>query len=484
MRPLQQMLILLALQICGQVPGQDLHSFQLVSHPVLPGIEQVLSRYIQFPSVSGHEQQAGVWLQQVCQENGLEITQMGNRDNGYNFAASLYPLSRGLPNIVFLNHIDVVPSGDSAAWTEPPFSGRITETEIWGRGAFDNKGAAIMQLFSLLEIRQKYAGTELPYNLTFLAVSCEETQCEGGAKYVVENYLGLLNPAVIIGEGATGIAGVLDETCPTPMFGISVAHKRALWLELELGVETSGHGSITPISYANQEMVRSLHRCLKKKTKIIYNDLNVSILKRLGHLHSGVKGFCLRHPRLFKGLLKPHLRQKPELLALFSNTVTLTCIDSHNDVINVIPESITARLDCRLLPSESSERFLNRLTKRLGNDGIHLSVMQSMPEMIPTATQTLYYGSLESAIKTTYPESEVLPIFLPNFNDVGVFRSAGVPAYATIPVILDKQYLRQIHHANERIPIAVLEKGKETYVQFFETLLQKPFVYSPQIGKK
>ena len=142
-------------------------------------------------------------------------------------------------------------------------------------------------------------------------------------------------------------------------------------------------------------------------------------------------------------------------------------------MVNVIPERITARLDCRLLPSESSDHFLQQLTHRLHNDSIHVSIIESMPEMIPTAIHTLYYGRLESALKSTYPESEVLPIFLPNFNDAGIFRLAGVPAYSTTPVILDKQYLQLIHHTNERIPIAVLAKGKEAYVCFLDAMMGK-----------
>lgn len=140
-------------------------------------VEDALSQYIQFESVTGSEKEAGEWLKKLCIENGLYIKQMGDTNGNYNLAASLYPLDSGLPNIVLLNHIDVVPSGDITKWTHPPFSGLITDTEIWGRGAFDNKGNGIMHLFSLIEIMQKYKDKKVPYNVTFLAVSCEETQC-------------------------------------------------------------------------------------------------------------------------------------------------------------------------------------------------------------------------------------------------------------------------------------------------------------------
>src|SRR5690606_27636340 len=278
-------------------------------------IENYLSKYVQFNSVSGNEKQAGEWLKSVCIQNGLQIKQMGNTDGNYNFTASLYPLESKLPNIVMLNHIDVVPAGDIDKWKEDPFSGKITQNEIWGRGTFDNKGNAMMQLFSIFEIAQKYKDTQLPFNVTFLAVSCEETQCKGGAEYVIENYLDLLNPVVVLGEGPPSLEGVLLTNPDQVLFPISVAHKRPLWLELKLKINSSAVVSVTPLQYANKEMVTALSNLLDHKQKAIYNDLNVRMLKRLGALEKGLTGFAMRHPKLFRMFITPQLRIQPELFA-------------------------------------------------------------------------------------------------------------------------------------------------------------------------
>ena len=75
-------------------------------------VEAVLQEYVRIPSVSGQEQEAGNFLKAVCRNNGLFISDFGTEDGQYNFAASVFPLSSGKPNIVFLNHIDVVPESD------------------------------------------------------------------------------------------------------------------------------------------------------------------------------------------------------------------------------------------------------------------------------------------------------------------------------------------------------------------------------------
>ena len=431
-------------------------------------IERYLSEYIKFASVSGEEKKAGEWLKNICENSGLHIQQMGNKDAQYNFTASLYPLSSKLPNIVFLNHIDVVPAGDLSKWKYPPYSGKITDTEIWGRGSWDNKGNAIMQLFSLVEIMNKYKGQQLPYNVTFLAVSCEETQCRGGAEYVIENYLDLLNPAVVIGEGPPAIKGALQTRPDTAVFPISVAHKRALWLKLTLKINTSAHGSVTPLRYANREMVKALDNLLGKHQKAVYTDLNIKMLKDIGQLEKGLTGFAMRHPKIFRMFITPQLRKQPELFSVFSNTITLTSLESNNDVVNVIPSEVTALLDCRLLPEANKDKFLANLKKRLDNDDIEVSTIYSMPKMKSSDDKSIFYKNLKTAISKTYPENDVITILLPNTSDAGVFRAKGIATYTTVPISLDMSYLDNIHSENERIPRGVLHKGKETYTNFIE----------------
>jgi carboxypeptidase PM20D1 len=265
---------------------------------------------------------------------------------------------------------------------------------------------------------------------------------------------------------------MLDPSSKIPLFSISVAHKRALWLELELNIETSSHGSVTPKEYATKEMNAALYQVLKKEQKPVFTDLNVEVLKQLGKVQGGFKGWFLKHPKLFKPLLIPQLRKTPEMFSIFSNTITLTSIESYSEVINVIPSKVTARLDCRLLPTVSSEIFLAELTKKLGNDNIKIKILQSMPDIQSSNNNSIYYQSIDKAIKHTYPNSNVITILLPNFNDVGVFRQAGVPGFAISPVILEKKYLETIHNINERIPVSILAKGQEVYVHFINELLE------------
>ncbi len=438
-------------------------------------IHEILSQYIQQKSISGQEKVAGEWLMNLCKQNGLHITQMGHEDSNYNIAASIRPLNLGLPNIIFLNHIDVVPVGDSSKWNYPPFAGMIMDGKVWGRGAFDNKGAAMVQLASVIQAVREYKNKDLPFNVTFLAVSCEETQCKGGVSYVIENHLKDLNPAVVIGEGPPGLKGILEVDTSLALFGVSVAHKRPFWLKLELELPTSGHGSVTPLSYSNKGMVIALSKVVSEDQPIEFIEVNTQLLKTLGKLENGIKSSALKHPHTFKGLLVPKLRNRPEVFSLMSNTVTLTSLQSETNTVNLIPGKTTALVDCRLLPNTNRNEFLANFKRRLDNDSIKVSVVYETPPMKPSSDTTAFYRAIYKSIQVNYPGAEVIPVMMPSFNDVGLFRSKGITCYSFLPIQIDAHNvnsIKHIHNYDEFIPIKHLETGKNTYDKFVRILMK------------
>jgi acetylornithine deacetylase len=76
------------------------------------------------------------------------------------------------PSLMFNAHLDVVPPGDRQAWDEHPFSGRISSTDVYGRGACDMKGGAVAALFALLAVHR--SGLRPAGDLLFAGVVGEE----------------------------------------------------------------------------------------------------------------------------------------------------------------------------------------------------------------------------------------------------------------------------------------------------------------------
>jgi carboxypeptidase PM20D1 len=450
------------------------HSFsQLKSQQdYLPSPTETLSQYLKFASHPGAEKEAGIYLSEVAAALGLQVKVFTAKEDSYNFAASLYPLDQKKPNIIFLNHIDVVPASDIAGtWEYPPYTGMITDSMVWGRGALDNKGAAVMQLFAVADFIAAAQQKELPYNVTLLAVSSEETGGELGAKIMSEEYFELLNPAIMLGEGGAGVSDVLPSDAHKKIFGIEINQKRSLSLRLKLAVASSGHGAVPPTRYTNKMMVASLHRLMERKPKIKITDPARIMFAELAKLEGGIKGLVLRNPRLFKPILTAFVRKNPVLHALVTNTVTVTHIENPPKSPNQISQEITAILDCRLLPGTDEEKFIRSLKRTFGNTDIEVEVLSKAVAAPYTNPENIFFNNLAAAITRVYPRAAAIPILSPASNDNNYFRIKGAPVFGLTPIYMDKDLLSSIHNTNERIPVRALHEGIAVYKDFLRRSL-------------
>lgn len=97
---------------------------------------------IRCPSVTPSEGGALSLLERVLGKAGFATHRLTFSEPGFADVENLYArIGAGAPHLVFAGHTDVVPPGDEAAWSHPPFSAEIKEGILYGRGAADMKGA-------------------------------------------------------------------------------------------------------------------------------------------------------------------------------------------------------------------------------------------------------------------------------------------------------------------------------------------------------
>jgi succinyl-diaminopimelate desuccinylase len=87
------------------------------------------------------------------------------------------------PNLCFAGHTDVVPVGDSAAWTQDPFAGQVKDGVLFGRGAVDMKSAIAAFVAA---VAATLARGDVPGSLSFLITGDEEGPAIDGTRKVVE----------------------------------------------------------------------------------------------------------------------------------------------------------------------------------------------------------------------------------------------------------------------------------------------------------
>lgn len=145
-----------------------------------------LQSLIRFESVNppGNEGPIARYIAERLQESGFEVELVEVAEGRPNVVGRLKG-SGGKPSLLVYGHSDVVPVGDLANWTYPPFEGKMIDGEIHGRGAQDHKFPIPPLIIAMDAIRE--AGLRLKGDLVITVVADEETGGEYGFKWLVEN---------------------------------------------------------------------------------------------------------------------------------------------------------------------------------------------------------------------------------------------------------------------------------------------------------
>lgn len=122
-----------------------------------PDPVELLARLVRCPSVTPDEAGTLAVLESVLRPAGFATERVTFSEAGTPDVANLFAtIGSGAPHVAFCGHVDVVPPGDAARWTHPPFAGEIADGMLYGRGAADMKGG--IAAFVSAAIAQRAAG--------------------------------------------------------------------------------------------------------------------------------------------------------------------------------------------------------------------------------------------------------------------------------------------------------------------------------------
>jgi succinyl-diaminopimelate desuccinylase len=162
------------------------------------------ARLVQCPSVTPQEGGALVLLEEVLSRAGFECHRV-DRGGICNLFAR-WGDKAAARTFGFNGHTDVVPLGDEAAWTKPPFGAEISDGFLWGRGATDMKSGVAAFAAAAID----FVAQTPPDGAVILAITGDE---EGDS---VDGTMALLDWMQAQGE-AMNACIVGEPTCPNHM---------------------------------------------------------------------------------------------------------------------------------------------------------------------------------------------------------------------------------------------------------------------------
>lgn len=119
-------------------------------------------------------------------------------------------IGEGHPHFAFAGHTDVVPVGDAAAWSVPPFAATVADGRLVGRGAADMKGAIAAFVAACARHLEQHRGT--PGRLSLIITGDEEGPATWGTAPLLDwiEARGLVPDLCLVGEPTS--ARVLGDT--------------------------------------------------------------------------------------------------------------------------------------------------------------------------------------------------------------------------------------------------------------------------------
>jgi succinyl-diaminopimelate desuccinylase len=146
-------------------------------------IAQVL---IRCKSVTPEEGGALTYLQELLEGAGFACHRLVFSDAETPDVDNLFArLGDEGPHLCFAGHTDVVPAGNEADWTHPPFGAEVADGWLYGRGAADMKGDIACFLAATIDYLAENGGKPNG-SISFLITGDEEGPSINGTRKVLE----------------------------------------------------------------------------------------------------------------------------------------------------------------------------------------------------------------------------------------------------------------------------------------------------------
>ncbi len=418
----------------------------------------LLQRYLRIDTTNppGGEEAGVEFLAKILRSEALEPTYYDAGDGRVSLSARLPGTnSAGTKPLILLSHIDVVPV-EAEYWSVDPYAGLLEDGVLWGRGALDMKGMGVMELLAFLLLRRQRVAHRR--DVLFLAVADEEEASQFGMDWLAVNHPHLLEADGVINEGAYGFGELLGKR--GLIFGVASTEKAPLWLRLT-AKGRPGHGSLPHADNAALRLIRALGRIAEVEAEIVLRpetECTLQTLQDEGMLPAEVD---FRDPQVLGALAGG----SDLVRALVSNTVSLTTLGAGKKQ-NVIPAAASATLDCRLLPGQDVDRYLEDLQAVIDDDRVAIDVSYRCPPLVSEIRSELL-EHVEATIRHETNGGVVMPMISPGFTDSRIYRRHGVPAIGYTPVLLTTEEVGGVHGHDERISTANLRLGTQL---LFDTL--------------
>jgi acetylornithine deacetylase/succinyl-diaminopimelate desuccinylase-like protein len=120
---------------------------------------------------------------------------------------------------------------------------------------------------------------------------------------------------------------------------------------------------------------------------------------------------------------------------------------------NALPQKVTANVNCRVFAGHSLDDVKKGLVEAIANPAIRVEVPGNVTVSPVSEPRADVMAAITKSIHSRYPGIPVVPYMESGATDGLVYRTAGIPTWATSGVF-SKASDMFAHGLNERVPVA------------------------------
>ncbi|MBW1846680.1 MAG: M20 family peptidase [Deltaproteobacteria bacterium] len=373
-----------------------------------------------------------------------------------------------LKPIILMAHTDVVPiaPGTTKDWTHPPFSGKIADGFIWGRGAVDYKVGVLGMLEAVEALLTE--GFE-PKRTVYLAFGHDEEVGGSRGAGAIAKLLKTrgVKAEWILDEGALIISGVIPGIS-NPVALLGLAEKG--YVTLELSVETDGgHSSMPPKDTAIGILSSAIHNLERNQFPAKYEGLIMEMFEYAGpEMPFGMK-LLFANKWLLTTVIKGQFQKVSSMNAMLRTTIAPTIINAGTKE-NVLPQRAKALVNFRLYPGDSIEYVIDHVTKSINDPRIKIEKTAHAGRAASPVTDihTDNFSLLHKTVRQIFPDVIVTPFLVVGGTDTKHYVEISENIFRFLPLRFEKTDIKRVHGTNERIKIEHYEESVKFYAQMIK----------------
>ncbi|SHF05678.1 carboxypeptidase PM20D1 [Microbulbifer donghaiensis] len=372
-----------------------------------------------------------------------------------------------LAPILLSAHYDVVPviPGTERDWQHPPYEGAIDDTHIWGRGALDDKSAAIalMEATTLL-LAQGFQ----PERTVYLSLtSDEETGGDSGTAAVVEKLKqDGVQLAWSLDEGSFLLRGFIPGVDAT-VASINVAEKGYMTVDL-VARGQGGHSSMPPQETAVDILAKALTNLRQSPLPSGLEGLSGDMFDSIAPYMPFGKKMLFANRWLFGSLIDSALSTQPGTAAMLHTTIAPTML-SGSVKDNVLPIEAVATINLRVHPRDSIEGIVKHLNAAIDDERVEVKVRRADTASRVSSTESVGFNNIAEAAQQTYGPLVIAPGLTVAGTDSRRYETVADDSYRFNPMVVTKEDTHGFHGTNERISIENMVHA----TNFYSLLIEK-----------